>query len=369
MTPRAPLLPAVLAVLSLLATLASAPAAIGLPAGWYRSDAIGLALEPLAGFRREEPWLLRVERSGEREIRTLLNEGKETKRWELTPWLERVFTGGSLTEERSYDASGRLAAENSYTAGQLDETARFSYGPAGLSTVETYGPDGELRRRERYELGPGGELRRVRRDSPGSPGSEELALMAAADRLVEERLRGGGRSLVSRYDREGRVSSQETWKGRELLESVEQLYAAGSTGGRLPVSTERTVGGTRTLTLYDAQGRESSRRVSRGGKTLEEWSFRYDGAGHRVLAARVDAHGIEQWSYFYDPDGGLQREEWRSRGQLSKIVRYMEGGRVEELYRAGLPFLVVTYRGGVKVLEEFLEGGQVVRRRHFGEGP
>jgi hypothetical protein len=42
---------------------------------------------------------------------------------------------------------------------------------------------------------------------------------------------------------------------------------------------------------------------------------------------------------------------------------------VEELYRAGLPFLMVTYRGGLKVLEEFLEGGRVVRSRRFGENP
>jgi hypothetical protein len=364
MKPRAALLPAVLAALAALAAVAGGPAAFGLPAGWYRSDAIGLALEPLAGFKRGEPWLLRVERSGELEVRTLLNEGKETKRWELSPGLERVFTGGSLSEERSCDASGRLLVEKSFVGGQLSETARYSYGPSGLSAVETHGPDGQLRTRERYELGPGGELRRVRRESPGRPGAEELALVSAGDRLFEERLRGGGRSLVSRYDSEGRVSSQETWKERELVESVEQIYA-----GRLPVSTELTAGGTRTVTLFDAQGRESSRRVSRGGKTLEEWSFSYDGAGNRVRAVRVDAHGTEQWSYFYDEAGSLQREEWRFRGQLSKVVRYVEGGRVEELYRSGLPFLVVTYRGGVKVLEEFLEGGQVVRRRQFGEGP
>jgi YD repeat-containing protein len=106
--------------------------------------------------------------------------------------------------------------------------------------------------------------------------------------------------------------------------------------------------------------------VSRGGKTVEEWTFRYDSRGNRVLAVRIDQRGIEQWSYIYDAAGNLQREEWRARGQLAKVVRYLEGGRVEELYRAGLPFLMVTYRGGVKVLEEFLEGGQVVRRRQFG---
>jgi antitoxin component YwqK of YwqJK toxin-antitoxin module len=347
------------------------------PAGWYRSDALGLALEPLPGARRGEPQLLRVEWDGETEIRTLYSEGKESRRWELSPGMERVYADGVLAEERSYDGAGRLLAEKIFAAGALNESRQYRYGLSGLSSVEIYGPDGALRARERYELGPGGELRRVRRESPGAPGAEELALVTGGGRLYEERLGGGGRSLVSRYDPEGRVASQETWQERELVESLDLAYPAsggpvgpasppGSTAGRFPLSTERTVAGTRTVTRYDAEGREASRLVSRGGKRLEEWSFGYDAGGNRVLAVRVDEHGIEQWSYRYDAAGNLEREEYRARGQLEKIVRYLEGGRVEELYRAGLPFLVVTYRGGVKVLEEFLEGGQVVRRRQFG---
>ena len=368
--------------LLLAAVLAGCPAAFGLPAGWYRSDALGLALEPLPGARRGEPQLLRVEWDGELEIRTLYSEEKESRRWELSPGLERIYTGGALAEERAYDDAGRLLTEKLFAEGALSESRQYLYGLSGLSSVETYGPDGALRARERYELGPGGELRRVRRESPGAPGAEELALVSAGGRLYEERLAGGGRGLVSRYDPEGRVASQETWQERELVERLDLAYPASggpegpasppgsapSTAGRLPLSSERTVAGTRTVTRYDAQGRDASRLVSRGGKRLEEWSFVYDARGNRVLAVRVEEHGIEQWSYRNDAAGNLEREEYRARGQLEKIVRYQEGGRVEELYRAGLPFLVVTYRGGVKVLEEFLEGGQVVRRRQFGEG-
>jgi YD repeat-containing protein len=381
MTPRAALLLAALAALVPPASLAGGPAALAVQAGWYRSDAIGLALEPLPGARPGEPYLLHVEQRGGLEVRTLYAEGKVSRRWELAPGLERVYDAeGSLSEERSYDSAGRLAAERSFTGGKLDETTQYHYGLAGLASVEAYGPDGRLRARESYELGLEGELRRVRRQSSGQTGTEQLALVTAGDRICEERLEGGGRSLVSRYDLEGRVVSQETWRQRELEESLKLTYPPSMSGSsppgsaptsmsgsaaRLPLSTERVAGGTRTLTLFDAQGREASRQVSRGGKTLEEWSFRYDAAGRRVLAVRVDEHGTEQWRYLYDDAGNLQREELRERGQLAKVVRYAEGGRVEELYRAGLPFLVVTYRGGVKVLEEFLEGGQVVRRRQF----
>jgi YD repeat-containing protein len=363
----------------LLAVLAGGPAH-GLEAGWYRSDAIGLALEPLPGARREEPYLLLVQSRCEREIRTLYHEGRESRRWELAGGQERLYADGSLAEERTCDDAGRLLAEKLFTGGELSESRQYRYGLSGLSSVETRGPDGALRSRERYELGPAGDLRRVRRESTGGEGAQELALVSGGGRLYEERLSGGGRALVSRYDPEGRVTSQEIWQERDLQETLELAYPAsvpgsapasvpGSAAGRQPLSTERTVAGTRTVTRYDPAGREISRQMSRGGKTVEEWSFRYDAGGNRAQVVRVDEHGTRQWSYQYDAEGNLGREEERSRGQLEKVVRYVEDGRVEELYRAGQMFLMVTYRGGVKVLEEFLEAGRVVRSRRFGEGP
>jgi YD repeat-containing protein len=374
--PSALLRSALPAALALLALLARGPACFALPDGWYRSDAIGLALEHLPGALREQPYLLLVQSRDGLEIRTLYHEGRELRRWELSGGQERVYAEGSLAEERTYDGAGRPLAEKLFAGGQLSESLQYRYGLSGLSSVETRGPDGALRSRERYELGPGGELRRVRRDPIGGEGAQELALVSGGGRLYEERLSGGERGLVSRYDPEGRVASQETWKERELQETLELAYQASAPGsapassaGRQPLSSELTVAGTRTVTLYDPSGREISRQVSRGGKTVEAWSFRYDAAGNRAQVVRVDEHGTRQWSYEYDAAGNLQREEERARGQLEKIVKYVEDGRVEELYRAGLPFLMVTYRGGLKVLEEFLEAGRVVRTRRFGGDP
>ena len=62
-----------------------------LPAGYYRSDSIGLALEPLPGAASQEPYLLRVQWRGGLETRTLYHEGKELRRWELSAGMERVF--------------------------------------------------------------------------------------------------------------------------------------------------------------------------------------------------------------------------------------------------------------------------------------
>jgi YD repeat-containing protein len=316
------------------------------------------------------PYLLLVQSRDGLEIRTLYHEGRESRRWELAAGQERVYAAGSLAEERTFDGAGRLLAEKLFSSGQLSESLQYRYGLSGLSSVETRGPDGQLRSRERYELGLGGELRRVRRDSTGGEGAQELSLTSGGGRLYEERLSGGGRGLISRYDPEGRVATQETWQGRELQETLELAYSLQDpAAGRQPVAAVRTAAGTRTVTRFDPAGREISRQVSRGGKTVEEWSFRYDAGGNRSQVMRVDERGTRLWSYQYDAAGNLEREEERARGQLEKVVRYAEDGRVEELYRSGLLFFQVTYRGGLKVLEEFLEGGRVVRSRRFGEDP
>jgi hypothetical protein len=361
MTARRSLL---LPFLLLGALLLAPPGLLGQPAGYYRSDSIGLALEPLPGFSAREDYLLRVQREGDLETRTLYRSGRELRRWERTPSREKVFEKGVLSEEREYDPAGRLLVDRELDGGKLRQVSQYRYGASGLAAVETYDGEGRLLARERYELGPCGELRRVRQEAPGSS-TQEAALIGPSGRLYEERLLGGGRLLVNRYGPDGLLVSQEIRQGRELLETLAFTYS-----GSVPLSSERTAAGARTLTQYDAAGREASRRVSRNGETVEEWSFRYDSDGNRVQANRLAELGPEQWSYAYGPGGVLQREEYRVRGRLQKVVRYQEeGSKVEELYRSGEPFLVVTWRDGVKVLEEFIEGGQVVRRREPEPGP
>lgn len=353
----------------LLLALLTAASAGAAPPLFYRSNAVGLALEPLSRFDPAEPYLLRIEQEQDREVRTLFHSGKEWERREIQPLQERVYARGVLSEERYWDARGRLTAELVFTDGVLEGRREFRYGPAGLAAVESYDAQGALRSRDDFELNRRGELRRVRRKEPEGPGGQQLALVSAEGRLYEQRLAGGGRLLVSRYDAAGRLSSQEDWRDQGLVETRMFAYP----GEALHPATEERVeagSGRRTLLRYDAEGRESGRVVSQGGRILEEWSLAYDERGNLARSVRNSEAGRQEWTREHDGEGRLLREEYRLRGQLEKVARLPEEGtRIEELYRAGSLFLVVTYRSGVRVREEFVQDGAVVRTREYPEAP
>jgi hypothetical protein len=65
-------------------------------------------------------------------------------------------------------------------------------------------------------------------------------------------------------------------------------------------------------------------------------------------------------------DGTLEREEHFARGvRVKTVIHTGPGERVEELYADGELFLRVHYRGDVRVREEVILDGVVVRERTF----
>jgi antitoxin component YwqK of YwqJK toxin-antitoxin module len=355
--------------LALLLLVAPSLPIYGTEPGYYRSDAIGLALAPLPGFLPREQYLLKVERLGDLELRTLYGGGKELKRWETRPGSERIFEAGLLAEERSFDRKGRTASESFYLEGRLERRVEYRYGPQGLEEAHTYDPQGALLSRERYELGPRGELRRVTREAAGAP-PQSLAMTGTGGRRFEDRLASGGYELVERYDPRGRLDSSQVLRSGKPGEVLRNSYGPNL---EHPRSTERSdpASSTRTVTRFDASGRLVEQVTFQGEKRVEEWSYGYDSGGHRTQATRRSAQGTEVWNYSYDDSGRLRREESRVHGELVKVTSFREDDiRIEELYREGSPFLRVTYVAGRKTREEVLSAGQVIRVREFeGSAP
>ena len=240
-----------------------------------------------------------------------ISEGKESRRWELSPGLERVYADGVLAEERSYDGAGRLLAEKIFAAGALSESRQYRYGLSGLSSVEIYGPDGALRARERYELGPGGELRRVRRESPGAPGAEELALVIRRRQALRGAPRGrrAGPGQPLRPGGPGGLPGNLAGAGaggdpRSGLSGLRAGFAAGlrrrapapvhgAHGRRHAHRDPLRRGGAGSLAPGEPRREDGSRSgasattpaataCGRCGSTsmeLEQWSYRYDAGG------------------------------------------------------------------------------------------
>jgi hypothetical protein len=355
----------------LLAVILSAPALLCAQGTgtirYYISNDLGMALEEIGWYRREEfPHILVVRTEGTREIRSLLYEGEELQRWERDPAEERVYRGSELQQRRKYDKEGRVIEEQLYSGGSLSQRTLYYYNRDLLERTETFDADGLLLYRDYYRLSPDGRLRRVTREQEDRQEDQRLALGDGARGVEEERYGNNKEQRINRYDQEGRFVEREYWYEGQLLER-ERVQYRGEGELRLSSRLEEFSPERTTSSSYDEEGRLVLIEVSEGGEEIERTVHQRDERGRIVETTKRGPRGIENWRFEYGSEEEPVREEYRLRGALERITLYSteEQLRVEELYREGRLFMRVHYRSEQKVMEEFISNGEVVRVREF----
>ncbi|MEE9308870.1 MAG: hypothetical protein V3V57_15220 [Spirochaetia bacterium] len=336
---------------------------------YYTSNDLGMALEEIGWYRRDEfPYLLVVQKGDQWEKRTLLHRGEEIRRWEVGAQEERVFDGGVIQERFRYDQSGRLTEEQLFQDGEPSRRKVYHYRGAVLALTETFDSKGELLFRDAYYLSPGGELRRVSREERERQTTQELALSGGGGILAEERYGNVRDRKVSRYDLEGRLTERERWSQGELIERERFEYRGD--GDALVRSQLEQLQLRRTIRRsYDEQGRLIRSVVEQEGDEIEQTVHLRDETGAIVETTKRSVRGLEHWLFDYGPQDTLRREEYRIRGALERITIYStdsgESSRTEELYREGQIFMRIYFEGEEKVKEEFLRNGEVIRERQL----
>jgi len=336
---------------------------------YFASNDLGIALEEIGWYRREEfPYLLVVKKGDQWEKRTLLHKGVETRRWEIGPREERVFDGGVIQERRRYEQTGRLTEEQLFQDGEPSRRTVYHYRGAVLSLTETFDSKGVLLFRDHYYLSPQGQLRRVIREEGEDPSTQELSLSGGGGKLAEERYGNVRDRMVNRYDLEGRLIERERWSRGELIER--ERFEYGGEGDELVRSQLERLRLQGTIRRsYDEQGRLILSVVEQDGDVIEQTTHLRSETGAIVETTRRGARGLEHWFFEYGPEDTLEREEYRIRGALERITTYSTDGgesyRTEELYREGRIFMRIYFEGEEKVKEEFLRDGQIIRERQF----
>jgi hypothetical protein len=336
---------------------------------YYISNDLGMALEEIGWYRREEfPHILVVRTEGSRETRTLLYEGEELQRWERDPEEERSYRGTELELQQlhRYDNGDRVMEEQLYADGSLSQRTLYYYNRDVLEHTETFAPDGLLLYRDYYRLSTDGRLRRVTRVQEDRRGDQRLALGDGTRGVTEERYGNNQERRINRYDQEGRLVEREYWYEGQLLER-ERVQYRGEGELRSSALLEEFSPERRTVSSYDEEGRVVLIEVSEGGEQTERTVHQRDEQGRILETTRRGPRGIENWRFEYGAEEEPVREEYRLRGSLERVTLYsaQEQSRVEELYREGRPFMRVHYRSEQKVREEFLSNGEVVRVREY----
>jgi hypothetical protein len=337
---------------------------------YYVSNDLGMALEEIGWYRREEfPYILVVETAGSREIRTLLHQGRELQRWELEDDEQRIYRDSELEQRLRYDEMNCRVEDQLYSGGLMSQRTLYYYSRGVLERTETFGPDGQLLYRDFYRLSPDGKLRRVTREHGGTRQDQRFALADGGGGVAEERYGNERERRINRYDAEGRLVEREYWYGGELLER-ELIQYRGKTDIRLSALLEELSPERTTVRSYDDEGRVVLVEVTEGEEVIERTVHVRDPGGRIVETTKRGSRGIENWLFEYGPETEEPvREEYRVRGSLERITIYStregERSRVEELYREGRLFMRVHYQGEQKVKEEVVRNGEVVRVREF----
>jgi len=328
----------------------------------YVSNEFGMALKKIGWYRRDEyAYVLVVTETESEKIKTLFQEQKEIKRWEISRDEERIYIQGQLSEKKRFDRRGRVIEEAVYAESVLDHRSLYRYGRLGLSQSETYDGSGQILYRDRYALSAQGELRSVTRT--WNDGTVQiLSLTSGAGNRSEERDSAGNREIVYRYDDRGNLQTREVWEQGRLL-SRESTEYDGTRATRTVINDFDS--GQTIHTSFAVSGHPVEEIVLLGDTEIERTQSEWNAEGQKIRMQRSSDRGLELWLMHY-ADGELEREEYWLRGALQKITRYLEEDqRLDELYRGGAVFVRILYRGEDKLREEFVENGKVVRVRDF----
>jgi hypothetical protein len=321
----------------------------------FRSNEIGMTIEKITDFRRDEfEFILVIEENEEEQTRTLYRNGEEIKRW-ATSFLPgkkeivKLYEKSILARETEFQLN-RVTEERFYTEGSITEIHFYNYDKDGLKRIEVTDGQREVLYTLHYIRTGSGRLKQVEKRTP-----EGASIVSrynySKGSLVEEWHGKEETGEYFRFSGDGNSISSEEWEGVELVR-VKQ-YMEDVAEGRKSVEKNYKTGVT-TYVSYDEQDRIIYEKVVKDEKLIKESNYIYE-EGNRVLK-RVHTPGLwEVWTYRYNESEELEEERYLRNGEPATVtVITGEDRYYEDIYRRGEPFLRVYYEDDIKISEEFL---------------
>ena len=272
-----------------------------------------------------------------------------------------VYSDTVLTEEISYYADGALKKETFFDSSSLPVRTRSYIREGGrLERVEYADAAGKVVGTQSYRYDRDGRLLGV--DSDGDLGTISVGMISSGA-VPQASWIAGKTTTVLGYDESGRVTVVQTMKDGAAVSVERRSY--GDKGQLYSVQTEDKASGLVAETLYDEDGRMSSKTLTPTKGPPAKTRYRYDGAGRLVEETTRQGEYRSEEKMMYSESGTLTRKETLRDGSLVLSVDYTKNGRVEELYDDGQLFVKATYVGGLKVKDEFYSNGVVTRTREY----
>ncbi len=339
---------------------------------YYRSNALGMTLEKISEYRRDEfSFVLTVEDTESGELRRLFRDGEQVREFVRTYspsgrlMEEQIREGGILRTVRRFDERG-IKEELRYEDGILEERIDYEYESGLLKSRKTYDDAGTLLSHYIYHYLADGRLDSVR-PAIIAETAKELRFHYDDNGIYAQWQGGGEDGELVRYNDDGHVLSREGYRGNEPVYREQYEYNdTGRDGAKIRKSIfEDFQKQDKIIRVYDDDEQLVEERVYRRGELVSETALEYT---EGRLRSRVRKSGglLEEWIFDFSADR-LVSERYLRNEVIEYSIEYSGSDtRVKELYNEGKPVIRIHFENDQKIKEEILENGSAVRTRHFG---
>jgi antitoxin component YwqK of YwqJK toxin-antitoxin module len=339
---------------------------------FYRSNALGMTLEKIPEYRRDEfSFVLSVEDGESGELRRLFRDGRQIKEYirSYSPsgllLEEQTSEDGILRKIRRFSERG-IREELRYENGELKERIEYIYEDGVLQNRKTYDETGALSAHFEYHYLADGRLEYVRQLMLEEK-AKEIRFHYDGEGIYAQWEGGSGEGELVRYNDAGRILSREGYRGDELIYRERYEYAGSDaiSSKIRKIIFEDFQKQDKIIRVYNDNEQLAEERLYHRGELVSETTSTYEEGRLRSRMRRSGAL-LEEWIFDFSADR-MVSERYLRNGEIEYTIAYGGSGiRIKEVYNEGEAVVRIHFEGGEKIKEEILEDGIPVRTRYFG---
>ncbi len=319
--------------------------------------------------KSDTEWILEKKTTGSRTEAVLYNFGEAQKRIVRTSVLYSEYVEGLLREEISYRNDGQISEITSYdNQGDMTEKENYEYSSDGkLLSIRLNSSNEEITSLREFSLRENGSLRMISQfdESDDKPGHRESWNSYKGNLFMEERLFDSSREVVF-FDENNNISTISQYAEDLLI--YEEFRSYNSDGTVKVIEKVFPETAKKYVESMDESGRILTEEYYKDSRLIYIISNTYIGA--TLTQTEKTGSGIEEkWIYFYKDDKNIGEDYYREGAleQKKTITDAVTDSYIVELYDRGKLFMNLIYSEDVKIREEYILNGKIIRIRELGD--
>jgi len=317
---------------------------------FYRSNSIGMVFEKISTLRLDSfDWTISIYSKGLSEFRTIYYLGEEVKTFEYIKDGNNLtineYVSDSIvhTENRN---NGLILSEKFFKNDTIEEYI-YEWEDRHLSKT-SYTENDTLIYEDIFVIDTKGRIKQIRRLY--DTGKKYFAGFTYENNVVAAGwYRKNNDFLLYKYSN-GKLVESDNWQNDILKNTIKYIYSESGT----TVIDTNILNNSIITKIYDSHDRLLLKE-ERVGNSLKKTVYKY--RNNLIIQKNISSPGLrENHSYEYYSDNTLKLEKIIKDNMLFKEKFYENEEKIKEkIYKDGILALIVTYKNGEILDEEYLQ--------------